>query len=247
MVVDRERESQLSLLARRGFGDPGEAAALLGSARFGELGRDPLLLGALGRCADPDLALSTLARLLEADPDPQTLRDTLASSKPLRDRLLGVFGVSAALGDFVVRHPDAWHAVDEFEVEDLAPDPDRFRALMFEAVGVPDAARAQVAVAALTGTEAQDALRVAYRKALLSLTARDVAASADLSSVAADLADLAGASLEAALAVARAEDPASAALCRLAVIGMGKCGARELNYLSDVDVIFVAEPVRPDD
>ena len=28
---------------------------------------------------------------------------------------------------------------------------------------------------------------------------------------------------------------------RLAVIAMGKCGARELNYVSDVDVIFVAE------
>ena len=26
---------------------------------------------------------------------------------------------------------------------------------------------------------------------------------------------------------------------RLAVIGMGKTGARELNYVSDVDVIFV--------
>ncbi len=29
---------------------------------------------------------------------------------------------------------------------------------------------------------------------------------------------------------------------RLAVIAMGKCGARELNYVSDVDVVFVAEP-----
>ena len=28
---------------------------------------------------------------------------------------------------------------------------------------------------------------------------------------------------------------------RLAVIGMGKAGARELNYVSDVDVIYVAE------
>ena len=34
---------------------------------------------------------------------------------------------------------------------------------------------------------------------------------------------------------------------RLAVVAMGKCGARELNYASDIDVIFVAEPVpRPD-
>ena len=29
---------------------------------------------------------------------------------------------------------------------------------------------------------------------------------------------------------------------RLAVLAMGKCGARELNYVSDVDVVFVAEP-----
>src|SRR5690606_11808645 len=39
----------------------------------------------------------------------------------------------------------------------------------------------------------------------------------------------------------------TAAPCRLAVIGMGKCGGRELNYVSDVDVIFVAEPVGDDD
>jgi glutamate-ammonia-ligase adenylyltransferase len=29
------------------------------------------------------------------------------------------------------------------------------------------------------------------------------------------------------------------------VLAMGKCGGRELNYVSDVDVIYVAEPVRP--
>ncbi len=206
------------------------------------------------------MALAALGRLLAASDDPQTLRATLASSKPLRDRLLGVLGVSAALGDFVVRHPESWHVLEEFEVEDLTPQPGRFRALMFEAVGAADsdldsdaasdadggAAEGDFPLATLTGLAAEDALRVAYRRALLAITARDVAASADLSVVAADLAELAGATLEAALAVARAEDPASAALCRLAVIGMGKCGARELNYVSDVDVVFVAEPMRPE-
>nr|WP_312886861.1 bifunctional [glutamine synthetase] adenylyltransferase/[glutamine synthetase]-adenylyl-L-tyrosine phosphorylase [Actinocrinis puniceicyclus] len=250
MVADRERESPLSQLARRGFADAAAAAALLGSPPFGELGRDPVVLDALSRCADPDLALATLGRLLEASPDPRTLRATLASSKPLRDRLLGVLGVSAALGDFVVRHPDSWHALEEFEVADLSPEPGRFRALMFEAVAVrapePGEERDGEPVATLTGPEAEDALRIAYRRALLAITARDVAASADLGEVAADLAELAAATLGAALAVARAQDPASAALCRLAVIGMGKCGARELNYVSDVDVVFVAEPVRPD-
>ncbi|MFB9840287.1 bifunctional [glutamine synthetase] adenylyltransferase/[glutamine synthetase]-adenylyl-L-tyrosine phosphorylase, partial [Actinoallomurus acaciae] len=56
------------------------------------------------------------------------------------------------------------------------------------------------------------------------------------------LADLASAALEAGLAIARAELGELAGLCRLAVIGMGKCGGRELNYVSDVDVVFVAEP-----
>jgi [glutamine synthetase] adenylyltransferase / [glutamine synthetase]-adenylyl-L-tyrosine phosphorylase len=36
--------------------------------------------------------------------------------------------------------------------------------------------------------------------------------------------------------------PEPAAPCRLAIIAMGKAGGRELNYVSDVDVVFVAEP-----
>ncbi len=49
--------------------------------------------------------------------------------------------------------------------------------------------------------------------------------------------------MEAALAIARGEAPVDDEPCRLAVIAMGKCGGRELNYVSDVDVIFVAEPL----
>ena len=56
------------------------------------------------------------------------------------------------------------------------------------------------------------------------------------------LADLAQAALEAALAIARAEVGPDADRTRLAVIAMGKTGGCELNYISDVDVIFVAEP-----
>ena len=62
------------------------------------------------------------------------------------------------------------------------------------------------------------------------------------------LSDLADALLQAALAVAAAELPATAAPARLGVIAMGKCGAVELNYVSDVDVIFIADhpsDVRP--
>ncbi|MFD5540653.1 bifunctional [glutamine synthetase] adenylyltransferase/[glutamine synthetase]-adenylyl-L-tyrosine phosphorylase, partial [Streptomyces sp. NPDC127079] len=43
------------------------------------------------------------------------------------------------------------------------------------------------------------------------------------------------------LARAECAAPEDAARCRLAVIAMGKCGGHELNYVSDVDVIFVGE------
>lgn len=71
---------------------------------------------------------------------------------------------------------------------------------------------------------------------------RDVCGTTDVREAAAELADLATATLRAALRIASAEAPEDAALCRLAVVAMGKCGGHELNYVSDVDVIFVAEP-----
>src|SRR6516225_7293204 len=78
------------------------------------------------------------------------------------------------------------------------------------------------------------------------LAARDLTGKASVDEVGEELSDLAAAVLEAALATARAEIPPDGAPCRLAVIAMGKCGSRELNYASDVDVIFVAEPVTED-
>ncbi|MCW2524603.1 MAG: glnE, partial [Frankiales bacterium] len=96
--------------------------------------------------------------------------------------------------------------------------------------------------AALTGPAAVAALRRAYWAELLVVAASDLAGEISLQEVTEALADLAGAVLQAGLAVARAElspDPAS---CRLAILAMGKTGGRELNYLSDVDVVFVGEP-----
>src|SRR5665811_1631973 len=88
-------------------------------------------------------------------------------------------------------------------------------------------------------------MRSAYRRRLLRIAAADLTSPdprALLPAVAAALADVAGAALEASLALARAELADHGAAARLCVIGMGKCGGRELNYVSDVDVIYVVEP-----
>lgn len=221
-------ESTAARLAKLGFADGARGARLLA-----ELGREPAwLVDALGAAADPDLALTSLTRLAEQEPG---VLDALEGDEGLRARLLGVLGVSAALGEHLVRHPAHWrplagpHALHR-------PGEEKQRAALLRAVGADPAAARPVAEAA----DATPALRIAYRGRLLSLAARDVTGETAFAEVTRELSDLAAAALEAALAIARAEVGDDDV--RLAVIGMGKCGARELNYISDVDVIFVAEP-----
>ncbi|MEW2177410.1 bifunctional [glutamine synthetase] adenylyltransferase/[glutamine synthetase]-adenylyl-L-tyrosine phosphorylase [Streptomyces sp. NPDC005406] len=219
------RSSTFTRLLRHGFTDPSAAERLLDLPELSSVRSDPVLLDALGATADPDLALRGVVRLVEAEEadERQVLLDTLVTAKPLRDRLLGVLGASEALGDHLARHPRDWQALVTYEAADLHP-------------GVPEFE------SELAGAHDADSLRIAYRRCLLSIAARDVCGTTDVAEAAAELADLATATLRAALAIARTAAPADAAQCRLAVIAMGKCGGHELNYVSDVDVIFVAEP-----
>ncbi|MGW2781098.1 bifunctional [glutamine synthetase] adenylyltransferase/[glutamine synthetase]-adenylyl-L-tyrosine phosphorylase [Streptomyces populi] len=225
MTAPGRRSSTFTRLLRHGFTDPSAAERLLEGAELAPVRSDPVLLDALGATADPDLALIGLVRLVEAQDGPPAQRellDTLIAAKPLRDRLLGVLGASAALGDHLARHPHDWQALVTYEARDLHPGVEEFER------GLADATDPV-------------SLRVAYRRCLLSIAARDVCGTTDLAQTAAELADLATATLRAALAIAGAAAPDDAALCRLAVIAMGKCGGHELNYVSDVDVIFVGE------
>jgi glutamate-ammonia-ligase adenylyltransferase len=227
-------------LARVGFTEPTRAAATVDASHvLTDLVGDERVLATLGTVGDPDAALAALARLLDAAPDRGELTTALCEDERLRTGLLAVLGSSVALGEHLARHPDHWRLLAEEPA--TRPTADGLRAGLLRAVGASPEDAAPVATGGLP--DLLDALRVAYRGALLGLAARDVGGGLDVAEIAADLADLAGATLEAALAVARAEvGPADAAHCRLAVVAMGKCGGRELNYVSDVDVVFVAEP-----
>ncbi|MEU3064232.1 bifunctional [glutamine synthetase] adenylyltransferase/[glutamine synthetase]-adenylyl-L-tyrosine phosphorylase [Streptomyces subrutilus] len=224
MTVPGRRSSTFIRLLRSGFTDPSTAARLLDADALAAVRSDPVLLDALGATADPDLALLGLVRLAEAQSadDRPVLLDTLVSAKPLRDRLLGVLGASEALGDHLARHPGDWRSLVTYEAADLHP-------------GLPEFERG------LADAHDPVRLRVSYRRCLLSIAARDVCGTTDVAQTAAELADLATATLRAALRIATAAAPQDAAQCRLAVIAMGKCGGHELNYVSDVDVIFVGD------
>ncbi len=218
-------------LARRGFTDPSGADRILSTWDPSALP----LLDHVGRSADPDLALAGLDRVAEACPG--LLADLLANDV-LAHQLTFVCGSSVVLAQHLAAHPE--------QLRELATPATRrtsaeLRTELLLAVGAePEAARP-------VATEGDgDLLRLAYRAALLRIAARDVCDPEPieaLAGVAAELSDLADATLEAALALARLKvGPELAADCRLAVVGLGKCGAQELNYVSDVDVLFVAEP-----
>ncbi|KGN42495.1 bifunctional [glutamine synthetase] adenylyltransferase/[glutamine synthetase]-adenylyl-L-tyrosine phosphorylase [Knoellia aerolata] len=229
-------------LTRLGFADPRRAIGLLADPVLEPLVKDRSrvetdgLAAALAKVADPDQALLTLVRLMEAvGTTPRShLREAIvpALREPgrARDRLFAVLGASTALGDHLVARPEHWTSVVDavqLEVEERVE-------LLTAAVSAPP-----------QGTTPEDALRIEYRRQLLGIAALDVSRpepAARLPETAAALADLAEAALEAALVIARAAVGPAADQCRFAVIGMGKTGGRELNYISDVDVIFVAEP-----
>ncbi|MHB8451569.1 MAG: bifunctional [glutamine synthetase] adenylyltransferase/[glutamine synthetase]-adenylyl-L-tyrosine phosphorylase [Mycobacteriales bacterium] len=234
--TDQSRRSSLEArLARLGFSD-----AALTRDRLTDLGLvdDPAggpVVEALAATADPDRALAALARLAAAEEHPADLLSAVRRHPGLRARLLAVLGASAALGNHLVRHRGSWLALADDADSGRRPSALGLRRLLLAAVGTgPDDSPATL-----------DRLRVAYHHQILLLAARDLTGTLAVEDVAGELADLAAAALDAGLAVAAAGLPRGSTPVRLAVVGMGKCGARELNYASDVDVVFVAEPVEP--
>ncbi|BBX23050.1 glutamate-ammonia-ligase adenylyltransferase [Mycolicibacter terrae] len=201
------------------------------------------VLWALSRAPDADLALRTLVRLSEAPGiDWDELSAALLADRGLRGRLFGVVGSSLALGDHLIAHPQSWKllasSADSESYTLTLPSADALRAMFAECVAET-----------IDGAYVER-LRALYRDRLLVLAALDLAPTVEnlpelpFVTVGAHLSDLADAALATALQLAEttvcgADD--TAAVPRLAVIAMGKCGARELNYVSDVDVIFVAE------
>ncbi len=193
------------------------------------------LLWSLSRAPDPDAALRALVRLAEnLDTGWGELNAALLAERPLRGRLFAVLGSSLALADHLAVHPESWKLL---RGKVKLPTRDELCATFIEC-----------AEEALAGSgSALSRLQVLYRDRLLVLAALDLAATVEdepvvpFTVVGAQLSDLADAALAAALRVAEVSVCGNRAPPRLAVIAMGKCGARELNYVSDVDVIFVAE------
>ncbi|KRA23382.1 glutamine-synthetase [Microbacterium sp. Root61] len=241
-MTARSRSHSLTELARRGFSRLTEADELL-TELAGLIGIDRAqMIADAATAADPDGALGALVRVARRDPVPL---QQIYGDESGRRALWAILGASHGFGDFYLRHPS--EVTELIGAGSELPSADELQASMLDAVGAHDG------FASDGGETAWVALRVRYRRLLARIAAYDLLSPVPVDAmpaVASRLADAAGAALEASLCVARTRISGGAAgvglfpreqvaATRLAIIGMGKTGARELNYVSDVDVIFV--------
>ena len=167
----------------------------------------------LDRSADPVTGRAALNRLIEAHPH---LTDELSADTEFLDAIVAVTVASHSLLGVLERDVEALEMLREpalhspLVVDDL--------------VGAANK---------LVATEKPGAeLRRWKHRHIVRIAGRDLLGIADLRRVGAELAGVAQACLGVALAIAEPKVP-------IAVIGMGKLGGSELNYSSDVDVMFV--------
>src|SRR6266542_2607613 len=224
----------VTTLVRLGFDDPESLAVELEALgawppRPGANGHR--LLEELAASANPTLATRALAAIAQATSDPGAFAAGLRR-RPLRRRLIAVVAASRSLGRWLAAHPD--------EVERLGDG----RALAAPRPRAELVRQARAAVPASAGVEAGwRGLRRFRRRELLRVAVRDLDGGAPVDSVGAELANLADACLQAGLELAtRAQAAPGDPPVGLAVLAMGKLGGRELNYVSDIDVLFCHEP-----
>ena len=177
---------------------------------------------AIAAAVNSDVALMALTRLAERH---QLAFQQLAAEPQLLTRAAIVAGASEALGALIAGDPDMLTVLDG----DLEP---------WSAEEITTRGTAAIAEGDVTGENgerrASRALVRVQRQGLLRVAARDLLGMIDTRTASRELSALADGVLASALDYVHGKSAT-----RVAVIGMGKLGGQELNYVSDVDVLFV--------
>ncbi len=216
----------LEMLAR---GSPHAPASPRRSELLDTLG--PVLLDEISRLPDPDLALRNLVDFISAVGARTSFLALLEQHPPTRRVLLGLFASSSHLSSLFIRHPDM---LDTLVRSDLARRRRNREELEQELSGLMNAA---------ADFESRlDTLRTFRHQEFLRIAIADVAGELDLREAEAELTLLAETVLRQALDLARSEAALRLEIPRglnLCCIAMGRLGAAEMSYNSDLDLIFV--------
>jgi len=196
---------------------------------------------ALDNAPDPARAREHLERLLAAA-GPQSVDSVPPDGRPLLTTLLSG---SRALSEWLIRSPEL-----------LGPfhEPDSLRRPLLKTAQEQERHQTLLALDLTTSsgaTRALDQLHANRSRTLLRIATRDLARLAPPSTITLELSDAADVFLEGVLRVVHAQhtsrfgapwhqDPDGAwQPTPFSVLGLGKLGGQELNYSSDVDLLFV--------
>ena len=206
----------LGQLARVGFQDANRAIKL-----FEEISDfvTQSLIDDLSQVADPDRGLLHFVRLVESNPQ---LISELVKNEANRKTLLVLLGASTGLAEYLINNP-----LDT--------------KILLSPIAISKALDKNALAELMPNIKSRADLVRANKRALLAIAAKDLVSDWKFGQISADLSLLADFIVEKALQLVIGE-VSQADSCEFSVLAMGKAGGRELNYVSDVDVIFVVAP-----
>ncbi|MFQ5881361.1 MAG: bifunctional [glutamate--ammonia ligase]-adenylyl-L-tyrosine phosphorylase/[glutamate--ammonia-ligase] adenylyltransferase [Candidatus Methylomirabilales bacterium] len=202
----------------------------------------PILLEILAHIPDPDMALNNLERFFRVVIDRSFLLTLLQEHHKILDLLLTIFGSSQYLSDVLIRYPQLFEWLLEPGLlrrpklkgdfsQDLAAMTDRLPSL----------------------ERRWEALRRFKMREILRIGLQDLLGNQDLAGITQELSRLAEVTLQKAYEICHAElkrrfgtpqileATSQSRECAFCIVGMGKLGGEELNYSSDIDILFIYE------
>ena len=195
----------------------------------------PSLLHEICRAPDPDRALAYMADLMASIGARSSFLSLLRENPHTLHTLIGLFGTSPYLSRIFLRRPELLDSLVRADLVQVQKSQEQMQdELMPRIAGAPEL------------EDRLDILREYRGEEFLRIGVNDTNGKLDFPSVSTQLSDLAETCLHGAYETARSalleklerEDLPG----RIVIVGMGKLGARELNYNSDLDLIFLYEP-----
>lgn len=212
-------------LGRRVFVDQERAASAVG--RLGRLGSVEWLEPTLAKVPDPDRALLNIERWVGSDAEAASRMQALSTNHPFRHRLAFIMGSSQPIADSIAKNP---------ELGIILGDPDELAKLVTTESTLEEG-RALVD-RSISFLHRLDRLRYLKQRTLVRIVWNDLGSVWEPEMVWLALSALADGILELAAQAVWAE--ISNEPLRVAVIALGKHGSSEVNYSSDLDLLFVA-------
>ncbi len=192
------------------------------------------LLQNLGKTSDPEMALNNLDRYFAASRNPLSLASLCERDEDALPILLQIFSTSQYLSDLLVVDPEAFDVIRMTDGQPVAR-----KVLVEELTGnIANLKDETLLLAVMRRYKRRETLRIAYgdivRGQRIDVVTRQISFLADAICEAA--LQFARRKLEGERGVPRRPDGEPA---RFVILAMGKLGGRELNYSSDIDLIYL--------